>query len=96
MRIPRTPRPCVPAQRKTDSEVESGLAMEPEKIFFYTITLSFSTTNLMDMTMAYKGKCDKCNRKNPKLYMKFYRDKGDGMSSEMAWCLECVRNAGLF
>ena len=46
MRIPHTSRPCVPAQRKTDSEVESGLAMEPETIFFYTITLSFSATNL--------------------------------------------------
>ena len=50
----------------------------------------------MDMTMVYKGKCDKCNRENPKLYMKVYRDRGDGVSSETAWCLECVRNAGLF
>jgi hypothetical protein len=50
----------------------------------------------MDMTMVYKGKCDKCNRENPKLYMKVYRDRGDGVSTETAWCLECVRNAGLF
>ena len=50
----------------------------------------------IDLTMGYRGKCDKCNRENPKLYMKVYRDRGDGVSSEMAWCLECVRNAGLF
>ena len=50
----------------------------------------------MDMTTVYNGKCDKCNRENPKLYMKVYRDRGDGASTEMAWCLECVRNAGLF
>jgi hypothetical protein len=30
------------------------------------------------MTMVYKGKCDKCDRENPKLYMKVYRDRGDG------------------
>ena len=50
----------------------------------------------MDMKTIYNGKCDKCNRENPKLYMKVYRDRGDGASTEIAWCLECVRNAGLF
>ena len=50
----------------------------------------------MDLTMAYKGKCDKCNRENPKLYIKVYRDRGDGISTEMARCLECIRSAGLF
>jgi hypothetical protein len=46
--------------------------------------------------MAYKGKFDKCNRENPKLYMKDYLDREDGISTEMSWCLECVLNAGLF
>ena len=80
--------------------------MTEAKKYTFTIVLSFSAANLkyflnqsfhvMDMTMVYKGKCDKCNRENPKLYVKVYRDRGDGVSSEMAWCLECVRNAGLF
>jgi hypothetical protein len=38
--------------------------MEPEKVFFY------ESFHVMDMTKAYKGKLDKCNRENPKLYMK--------------------------
>ena len=44
MRIPHTSRPRVPAERKTDSEVESGLAMEP-KPYFYTVTFRFSAAN---------------------------------------------------
>ena len=45
MRIPHISRPCVPAERKTGSEVESGLVTEP-KPYFYTVNLSFSAANL--------------------------------------------------
>ena len=75
--------------------------MEPKPYFLYSYLEFFCGKyflgfHVMDMMMAYKGKCDKCNRENPKSYIKVYRDRGDGISTEMAWCLEYVRNAGLF
>ena len=40
MRIPHASRPCVPTQRKTGSEVESGLTMEPKSYFLCCLPLA--------------------------------------------------------
>jgi len=50
----------------------------------------------MDMTMAYIWGSATNVRENPKFYMKVYRDRGDGISTETALCLGYVRNAGPF
>lgn len=43
------------------------------------------------MATNYSGKCDNCGKDHPEMYIELRKDRGDGVSRQQYWCLECLR-----
>ena len=45
----------------------------------------------MSGVLPYDGKCDICNKQNPKKSIPVVHDRGNGAHRTYYWCFDCLR-----
>jgi hypothetical protein len=46
---------------------------------------------VMSGVLPYDGKCDICNKQNPKKSIPVVHDRGNGAHRTYYWCFDCLR-----